>query len=120
MAVEAVRAGIVSRKFPENGKSTGNFSTFRRYATALPYVTTCIYYDYCAHRESGAIFNRELSGMQRQVSIHQRGNLAQRIDLEVFSIPREGHLLHDFIRDILDVQCSKNFAHVRGAVHAIP
>ncbi len=86
MAVVTVWAGIVSSFFPENGKSTGNFSTSRRYATALPYVTTCIYCDYCAHRESGAIFSRELSGNTHK---HSFGKFDSHIKLRM----RQGQVI---------------------------
>ena len=42
MAVEAVSVGMVSKKFPANGKSTGKFSNSRPLATALPHVTVHI------------------------------------------------------------------------------
>jgi hypothetical protein len=42
MAVEAVPVDIVSRKFPEKGKSTGKISNSRPLATALPNVTANI------------------------------------------------------------------------------
>ena len=44
MAVEAVSVGIVSGKFPANGKSTGKIFNFRGCFGALPRITSCIYY----------------------------------------------------------------------------
>jgi hypothetical protein len=50
MAVVAVPTGIVSMKFPENGKSTGKNSNSRPLATALPNVTAHIHKDFHQHR----------------------------------------------------------------------
>jgi hypothetical protein len=50
MAVVAVPTGIVSRKFPEFGKSTGKNSNSRPLATALPNVTAHIHKDFHQNR----------------------------------------------------------------------
>jgi hypothetical protein len=44
MVVEAVSRGIVSGKFPENGKSTGNFANLM---VALPPYPILTFYFYC-------------------------------------------------------------------------
>jgi hypothetical protein len=43
MAVEAVSAGIVSRKFPENGKSTGKLTIFAALPDPDNVLSFCIF-----------------------------------------------------------------------------
>jgi hypothetical protein len=45
MAVVAVRPGIVSRTFPETGKSTGKFST----STVIPGPEIALLHCFCGH-----------------------------------------------------------------------
>jgi hypothetical protein len=62
MVVEAVSRGIVSGKFPENGKSTGNFANLM---VALPPYPILTFYFYCHFLGRPCLtpaINREISG----------------------------------------------------------
>jgi hypothetical protein len=66
MAVVAVPTGIVSRKFPEFGKSTGKNSNSRPLATALPNVTAHIHKDFHTHRHP----ETKLTGKYQRIRIN--------------------------------------------------
>jgi hypothetical protein len=63
MAVDAVSVGIVSGKFPENGKSTGKFLIFGTRMQPCPLLTTCFDCQFSRLPSPAREINRELSGI---------------------------------------------------------
>jgi hypothetical protein len=76
MAVVAVRTGIVSRKFPESGKSTGKITSYSACIWHPSYIIYCIYYTFNLQFSSQANLTGNYQGKRYLYSLFYAAHLA--------------------------------------------
>ena len=76
MAVVAVWAGIVSKKFPETGKPTGKITSYRARISVLPYITYFFYYTFTMYFSFQADLAGDYQGKRYLYSLLYAAHLA--------------------------------------------